>query len=132
MSKQIPFEISEADSRMIMACASSRNSSHTKKLKRFAGITHDVNILDAMHYVRKQMTDPEARALYESHALARGRTARSLAMYDYLIPPTIKKIDATKYSGIAGQTIRIRAVDDFMVVAVGVLISNSRGEVIER
>ena len=92
----------------------------------------EANILDAIQYAREQMNDGEARALYESHALARGRSARSLAMYDYLISPTIRKIDATKYTGVVGETIRIRAVDDFMVVTVGVLIANAYGQVIER
>ncbi|MEJ1241439.1 hypothetical protein WBG78_25050 [Chryseolinea sp. T2] len=103
-----------------------------KKTKLFAKSTHQADIMDAMQYARIQMEDPEARTLYESHAMVKGRTGRSLALFDYLIAPTIKKIDATKYTGVVGETIRIRAVDDFMVVTVGVLICNTLGEVIER
>jgi hypothetical protein len=133
MSKLIPFDLSELD---ICYTRSAQQASLNTSKKRRSQISRapaiDKNMIDAMQYANVQMADPDARALYQSHAAAKGRTARSLALFDYLIAPTIRRIDATKYTGTVGELIRIRAVDDFMVVTIGVLICNHRGEVIER
>ncbi|MEJ1237916.1 hypothetical protein WBG78_07305 [Chryseolinea sp. T2] len=134
MSKQIQFDMSEQYIQHAFSVhrGQSAASSKGRRAQRSRQTASDPNVIEAMQYARAQMADPEARALYESHAFVKGRTARSLAMFDYLIAPTIKKIDATKYTGVVGETIRIRAVDDFMVITVGVLITDSKGEVIER
>jgi len=45
--------------------------------------------------------------------------------------PQIDEIDLTQYGGQVGDTIRIRAVDDFKVAWVHVRISNTDGSVVE-
>ena len=50
---------------------------------------------------------------------------------DFLTAPLVDQIDLNDYSGRAGDTIRIRASDDFEVAGVTVSISGSEGQPIE-
>lgn len=134
MTKTIRFDLATFHSRenIALACQAHVKAIKGKKIKRLTQSTADGNILEAMRYASIQMADPEVRSLYESQTQARGRSANTLAIFDYLVAPTIRKVDATKYTGAVGQTIRIRAHDDFMVTAVTVLISDPQGELVER
>lgn len=101
----------------------------------FAGISFSEyfrNLPDAVRYADLQMKDPEMKAIYESRGRQSGKGAYAAAFSDYLVTPTIKKVDATKYTGAVGQVIRVRACDDFMVTSVSILIINAAAELIER
>ena len=86
----------------------------------------------ATMYARTVMADPEARAPYAIAAKARGMPLQNVAIADFLNGPSVDQIDLSKYTGLAGGMIRIRASDDFDVTGVGVTISGDEGQPIER
>jgi hypothetical protein len=47
-------------------------------------------------------------------------------------PPVIGDIDLSAYAGLPGQLIRVRAVDDFGVVSVAIVITGLGGAVLEQ
>ena len=57
---------------------------------------------------------------------------RNVAMADWLHEPQIKDIDLSGWSGLAGQVIRIQAVDDVQVRQVTVVITDEAGAVLEQ
>jgi len=57
---------------------------------------------------------------------------RNVAMADWLHEPQIKDIDLSGWSGLAGQVIRIQAVDDVQVRQVTVVITDEAGTVLEQ
>jgi hypothetical protein len=55
----------------------------------------------------------------------------SRAMEDFMNPPVVKPIDTRNYHGVAGDTIVVRAVDDFRVTGVRVEIFAADGSLLE-
>ena len=55
-----------------------------------------------------------------------------VAVADFFHAPDIDEIDVTNYRGAVGDTIRIRATDDFKVKQVHVTISNADGSLVEQ
>ena len=55
-----------------------------------------------------------------------------MAVADFFHAPDIDEIDVTNYRGAVGDTIRIRATDDFKVKQVHVTISNADGSLVEQ
>jgi hypothetical protein len=51
---------------------------------------------------------------------------------DFMSPPVVKSISTNAYTGIAGSTITIRAVDDFRVTGVQVEIFAASGTLLEK
>jgi hypothetical protein len=90
---------------------------------------------------------PDSRHRYLYEALFCSRTAPNIAYAkvnesrsgpiaqtvsaDVIYPPEIHKIDITKYTGRAGDTITITAGDDAHVASVGVLIVTDQGILVE-
>lgn len=72
-------------------------------------------------YGRTVMVTPELRAQYETK-VHDGKKVFKVAIADFLRAPKIKKVDVTGYTGMIGNTIKIRATDDFMVKNVIVSI----------
>jgi hypothetical protein len=60
------------------------------------------------------------------------KRACNLAHADFRHPPVIEDVDLSAYAGLPGQFIRVRAVDDFGVVGVAVVISTLDGAVLDR
>lgn len=64
-------------------------------------------------------------------AAGEGQTAYNIALADFLQGPDIEEIDVSAYTGKPGQIIRIKATDDFKVIAVNVSICNADGTLVE-
>ncbi|MDR2149208.1 MAG: hypothetical protein LBE91_22435 [Tannerella sp.] len=75
---------------------------------------------------------PENRELYEEKASKKGKTSFHVAVADFLNAPNIENIDISGYTGMPGDTIRIRVTDDFAVREVTVLITNADGTKVEK
>lgn len=85
---------------------------------------------EAIAYAQGAVADPELKAAYE-RKLAPGKTAYNAACRDYLKAPVVKRIDATKYNGVAGAAIQVVAKDDFRVAEVVVSIRTATGTLVE-
>ncbi len=82
-------------------------------------------------YARIAIKDPTTKALYKA-ATGPDQSASNLAFRDAFVPPKVENIDASAYHGAVGDTLTIRATDDFKVVGVTVLIHDSAGALIEQ
>jgi hypothetical protein len=83
-------------------------------------------------YGKAALADPAKRTLYDAAAKAKGVPVFSVAIADFFNAPAVDEIDLSAYTGKAGETIRVRATDDFEVVGVGVAIRDTGGSVIEQ
>ncbi|MDE3145560.1 MAG: hypothetical protein KGL19_15490 [Bacteroidota bacterium] len=72
-------------------------------------------------YAKSVLLNPSMKAAYEE-VLTEGQTAYNLALADYFIPPEIKMLDVSLYHGKVGDIIRVRAIDNFKVDAVKLII----------
>jgi hypothetical protein len=70
--------------------------------------------------------------VYQTKAAGTPQTPSNVAMTDWFHPPEIREIDLSNWTGQAGQTIRIRAVDDVQVKQVSVAILDESGAVLEQ
>lgn len=87
--------------------------------------------LEATQYAKRQTADPESNALYTQGMTSSKRSAHTVAMCDYLGAPTVVAIDTTRYRGKPGDTIEVKAIDDFMVTRVNIVIMDAAGATIE-
>ena len=81
---------------------------------------------DAMAYSRKTLADPERRMFYRKRAKGM-QTVWNVAVADYMKKPEIREVDLSKYRGKKGDTIRVKAHDNYSVAAVIVTILNAQG-----
>ncbi|MFB9120415.1 hypothetical protein ACFFUE_04340 [Bergeyella porcorum] len=80
----------------------------------------------ASQYAKRALEDPVLSAGYALEAKRRkGQSAYNVAVADYLISPTIDKVDVSAYTGNVGEKIKIQAYDDYKVEAVKVYIHTS-------
>ena len=86
---------------------------------------------EATKYAKKQISQPEFNTLYASGITDKKHSAYLVAMNDYLIAPTVESIDTLNYRGVLGDVIVVKAIDDFMVTKVKVIITNAAGAIIE-
>lgn len=89
------------------------------------------NFKGASRHAKSLMLRPEKKAIYERGINERQRSAYAVALKDILNKPTIDEIDVKDYHGRAGDLIRVRAFDDFMVASVTITISTTQGKVVE-
>jgi hypothetical protein len=82
-------------------------------------------------YVKAKRQDPEQYAPYQAAARVTGKRACDLANADFRRPPVIHDIDLSGYTGKAGESIVIQAVDDFQVEAVLVTVATADGTLLE-
>jgi hypothetical protein len=87
---------------------------------------------EAAQYAIQQMSDETIRDLYKTRITAHRHTPYLVALSDYLNAPKVNSIDVTGYSGVAGNSIYIRATDDFMVTKVCITIMGVNGSIIEK
>ncbi len=86
----------------------------------------------AVLYAKSQMDDPELKAAYEAEAKGAGQpNAYNIAVADFFKAPDIDEVDLESYSGAVGDTIRVRAIDNFKVEEVKVEIYNADGSAVE-
>jgi hypothetical protein len=76
------------------------------------------------------MADTAAKTVYETKA--KGTQVFALAVADFFNAPAVDEIDLSQYTGKAGETIHIRASDDFEVRGVSVVIHDANGAVLEQ
>ena len=86
----------------------------------------------AVLYGNTVLADAGRRALYEPTAKEKGIPVFALTVGDFLNAPAVDEIDLSGYTGNVGETIRIRASDDFEVTGVEVGITGAGGAVLER
>lgn len=95
-------------------------------------LAHRENFRLAVLYGRTALADSATKALYEAAAKSKGQPVFALTVSDFFHAPAVDEIDIAGYTGKAGETIRIRASDDFEVIGVGVRITDSGGAVLEQ
>jgi hypothetical protein len=87
--------------------------------------------LRAVRYAKKQIADPITKAEYEAGITSKKFNAYTVALTDYLSAPSVDGIDVSRYTGAAGDTIAIKATDDFKVTSVHVAVYSASNELIE-
>jgi hypothetical protein len=85
----------------------------------------------ASKYASAQMRNELSKAEYETGINRKKSTAYLVALTDYLNAPVVHDLDTRMYTGNKGDTIRIRAEDDFMVIGVKVAFISGCGEMLE-
>jgi hypothetical protein len=85
-----------------------------------------------MHFHPQPTRRTKLYAVYKQAAFISRKRACNLAHADFRHPPVIEDVDLSAYAGLPGQFIRVRAVDDFGVVGVALVISALDGEVLEQ
>jgi hypothetical protein len=84
----------------------------------------------ASRYAKTAMEDAERRAAYAAKARD-GMSAYTMAMTDYLKPPSVDLIDASRYQGNPGEKIAVSAYDNFELTGVTLKITDATGTLIE-
>ena len=81
-------------------------------------------------YAKSVKANPDLLAMYQA-AAKDGLTAYNIALADFFRAPDIRELDVSTYTGAVGNTIRVRAIDDFKVKAVQVSIFSATNELLE-
>ena len=83
-------------------------------------------------YAKAALKDSNLKEAYAAQAAKRkGVTSYNVAVADMLQAPKIEKIDLSAYTGNIGDTIKVKAYDDFKVVSVTIHIYNADGTLVE-
>jgi hypothetical protein len=91
---------------------------------------HRERFLEASYLAKRLAKDPVFGPQYLAKA-APGQSAYTVAMTDCLLPPQIKAINVDGYGGTAGDTITIRAIDNFKVTEVKLRILDASDMLLE-
>lgn len=103
---------------------------HKNRERTEAQKAHAKLFQEAIIYGKGVIADPAMKEAYQQGAVG-NQTAFNVAVADFLCAPQIEEIDVSNYSGKAGNSIRIRATDDFKVIQVMVSIYNSGNTLVE-
>ena len=93
---------------------------------------HAMRFADATAYSVEARQDPELYNYYAKIAKRKGKTAHNIAVADYFAMPSIEEIDASQYTGAAGETIIINAFKATKVAKVTVQLRDAEGTLIEQ
>jgi hypothetical protein len=85
----------------------------------------------AVDYAKKQMANPEIKAMYKKAAKGDIPNAYTAALKDFLNKPAVSLIDVKEYNGQVGSKIHVVAKDDFEVVSVRVDIYDATNALLE-
>ncbi|RKD12390.1 hypothetical protein BCY91_12125 [Pelobium manganitolerans] len=85
---------------------------------------------EAAIYAKSAVQNPLYKTLYQSLA-GNGKTAYNIAFADYFKPPVLSKANTSAYTGLAGQTLTVQALDDVKVEAVSIEIKQVDGTILE-
>lgn len=97
-----------------------------------AQLEHQERFRQAVLYGRLVMADPDLKGTYEQAAREKKKPIFSLTVADFFNAPIVDEVDLSAYGGASGDTIIVRAHDDFKVQRVLVVLSESNGEEIEQ
>lgn len=86
---------------------------------------------EAVIYAKSALADPDAKQAYADKATG-NQTAYNVAIADLFNAPEIEQINMQGYTGKPGDTITVRATDDFKVKQVTVAIFNADGSLVEQ
>jgi hypothetical protein len=84
----------------------------------------------ATRYGRRVLNDPVAYSFYDKKR-RRNQTVWNVAISDYMKRPEIAEIDVWNYKGQVGNTIKVKASDNYGIVSVIVMIINASGFEVE-
>jgi hypothetical protein len=84
----------------------------------------------AVMYGKSVVANPYLKSLYAQKASG-GQTAFNVAVADYLNAPTIVEIDLNNYTGQVGSVVQIKAIDNFKVAGIQVIIKGANGVLLE-
>jgi hypothetical protein len=87
---------------------------------------------EASQYAKAQLLDPTSKAEYTAAGISKNRSAYQVAMSDYLKKPKMLECDTAAYTGLVGDIINVRALDDFKITSVQVRITSATGVLIEQ
>ena len=90
---------------------------------------HQSGFKEAAAYAKRAA---RTEAIYAEIASGTSKTAYNVALADWFRPPEIGAIDLSGWTGQAGESIRVKAVDDVRVTRVMVVISDEAGVAIEQ
>ena len=85
----------------------------------------------AILYGKGVNTDATSKGEYAKQAQG-NQSAFNVAVADFMSAPEIDEIDVTNYTGAVGSTIRVRAMDDFLVSRVLIIVENSDGTIADQ
>jgi hypothetical protein len=85
---------------------------------------------EAMVYTRKALSDPKVYEYYKKKRKGM-QTVWNVAVADYMKRPQITEIDVSRYRGLRGNIIRVRAKDNYFVAGVVVRIVDAQGVEVE-
>lgn len=98
------------------------NPIYSEKLKM-----HQAAIRDAAIYA----SFAEHEDVYIRLAQETGSTAYALAVADWYAAPRVLEIDVDRWTGYAGETIRVKARDNVMVASVRLILRDTEGKMLE-
>jgi hypothetical protein len=89
--------------------------------------------LEAAKYasVHSQLAAAGEPSEYASGITGKKSNVYLVALSDFIVAPTVHFIEAPKYKGVIGETITIKATDDFRVASVEVTITDGNGAQLE-
>ncbi|MEJ1241013.1 hypothetical protein WBG78_22895 [Chryseolinea sp. T2] len=85
----------------------------------------------AIEYARNATAHSQVSAIYSKGVDAIRTSVNAVAMKDVLTPPEVREVNLLTYTGAPGELIRVRAWDDFKVMAVSITIAKADGTIIE-
>lgn len=92
-----------------------------------------VKFQQAVIYAKAAMQDDVKKEMYSAAANPeKGVSAYNVAVADLLNAPHIEEINLSNYNGNIGDTIIVRATDDFQVATVRVIINKADGSLVEQ
>ena len=86
----------------------------------------------AAAYAQSVLLDAIQRPRYAAVAQRKGIRVSAFAVADFLNPPEVVGIDISAYHGALGDLIKVRAVDDFEVTGVTVLLKDGENGIIQQ
>jgi hypothetical protein len=86
----------------------------------------------ASKYASQAMRTPALKQLYSKGINKRLPNAYTVALTDYMNAPEIHYVNLQKHRGAVGDEIRIKVTDDFEVAKVDIVITNAKGEELEK
>ena len=101
----------------------------SKSVKRKAS---NDRFADGNRWAKGILKDPEIKKLYSKGINDNLPNAHTVAVQDYLTPPTIHYISQKQHTGAIGDKIRIKATDSFQVTSVDVTITDKNGTELEK
>jgi uncharacterized protein YjbJ (UPF0337 family) len=105
------------------------DKSHVEQSEKQKQVT--AKFQEAVIYAKGAITDEITKVAYNSTA-KNGQSAYNVAIADFFNAPKIESINLSGYAGKVGESIIVKATDDFQVKQVTVAIYNEDGSIVEK